>query len=82
MLVNYDEVMRQIKVRAALNRLSFEEIEWVRDDGTKIEFDKRLAEEWKFFGLSNVNFPELVLSRVVAGEQKELLEELVWKIDS
>lgn len=77
--VNYDDVMRQLKIRADLNKLPFEEIEWVRDDGTKIEFDKKFSEEWKFFGLSNVNFPELILSRVIAGEQKELLGELEWK---
>lgn len=79
MKVYYDEVMRQLQIRAALNRLPLDEIEWVRDDGTPIVFDKRLLEGWKFIGLNNVNFPELVLSRVLAGEEQELLEEFEWK---
>lgn len=79
MIVNYDEVLRQMEIRSGINRMPLEEIEWVRDDGTKIVFDPKLVDEFKFIGLSNINFVELFLSRVVEGEEKELLEELEWK---
>jgi hypothetical protein len=75
MIVNYDEVVRQMEIRSGINRCPLEEIEWVRDDGSKIEFDLKLVEEFKFIGLNNINFVELFLSRVVEGEEKELLEE-------
>lgn len=78
-IVNFNEVMRLIQVKNGINRIPLEEIEWVRDDGSKIEFDSRLTEEWKFMGMSNVHFVELFLARVVAGEQKELLKELAWQ---
>jgi hypothetical protein len=78
-VVNYDEVMRQIEIRRGINSLPIDEIEWVRDDGTKIKFDPKLLEEFKFIGLCNINFPEIFLSRVIAGEQDLLLKELEWK---
>jgi hypothetical protein len=68
-----------MEIRAGINRMPLEEIEWVRDDGTKIAFDPKLVEEFKFIGLNNTSFVELFLSRVVEGEEKELLEELEWK---
>ena len=77
--VNYDEVLRQLKIRSIINGMALEEIEWVRDDGTRIEFDPKLIDEFKVIGLNNTSFVELFLSRVVAGEGKELMEELDWK---
>jgi hypothetical protein len=79
MIVNYDEVLRQMEIRSGINRMPLEEIEWVRDDGTRIVFDPKLVDEFKFIGLNNTSFVELFLSRVVEGEEKELLEELEWK---
>lgn len=79
MIVNYDEVLRQMEIRSGINRTPLEEIEWVRDDGTKIVFDPKLVDEFKFIGLNNISFVELFLSRVVEGEEKELFEELEWK---
>jgi len=79
MIVNYDEVVRQMEIRSGINRCPLEEIEWVRDDGTKIEVNPKLVDEFKFIGLNNTSFVELFLSRVIEGEEKELLEELVWK---
>jgi len=79
MIVNYDEVLRQMEIRFGINRMPLEEIEWVRDDDTKIVFDPKLVDEFKFIGLNNTSFVELFLSRVVEGEEKELLEELEWK---
>jgi len=76
MIVNYDEVVRLIKMRFAINRCPLEEIEWVRDDGTKIEVNPKLIQEWKFIGLSNIDFPDFILSRIIAGEEKELFEDL------
>jgi hypothetical protein len=79
MIVNYDEVLRHMEIRSGINRMPLEEIEWVRDDGTKIVFDPKLVDEFKFIGLNNISFVELFLSRVVEGEEKELFEELEWK---
>jgi len=79
MIVNYDEVVRQMEIRSGINRMPLEDIEWVRDDGTKIEFDPKLVDEFKFIGLNNISFVEFFLSRVVGGEEKQLLEELEWK---
>lgn len=79
MIVNYDEVVRQMEIRSSINRMPLEDIEWVRDDGTKIEFDPKLVDEFKFIGLNNISFVEFFLSRVVEGEEKQLLEELEWK---
>lgn len=63
-----------------VNSHKLEDIEWVRDDGSVITFDPQLIEEWKFMGLTNVCFLEMFLTRVVEGEEKELLHELnTWE---
>lgn len=77
--VNYDHLIRLLEERRNYNKIPLEDIEWVRDDGSKIEVDPKIIEDWKFIGLSNSEFAELCLSRIVAGEQEELLKELTWK---
>ncbi len=79
--VNYDEVIRWLEYKSSINKLELKDIEWMRDDGTKIEFDPRLIERFNFIGLNNINFAELFLTRVLAGEQGELLKELHWDED-
>ncbi len=73
--VNYDEVMRTLEFWAKINRTNLKDIEWVRDNGDTIVYDDRLADAWRFIGLSNVYFAQDILIDVLAGKTPELLEE-------
>jgi hypothetical protein len=78
--VNYDAIMRWLEFKKKVNSHDLSDIEWVRDDGSTITFDPKLIEEWKFMGMTNVSFVELFLTRVVEGQEKELLKELdTWE---
>lgn len=76
MKVNYDEVMRMITYKNNINAIPLKDIEWVRDDGSVIEFDKRLIDIYKFTGLSNTFFAQDIITNVTEGKETEILEEL------
>lgn len=67
--------MRFLKFRQSVESVDLDAIEWVRDNGETINFNKGLLDSWKFFGLSNFWFAEMILPRILAGEEKEILEE-------
>lgn len=75
MQVNYDEVIRVLDYLDIVNGYKLKEIEWVRDDGTKIEVNPKVLEHWRFVGMSNHSFVEMILCEIVAGKEKEILEE-------
>lgn len=77
--VNYDAMMRLLKTKGEVNSFKLEDIEWVRDDGTVIQVDPKIIEDWKFVGMTNISFVELILCRIAAGEQEQVLKELEWK---
>ncbi len=81
--ISYDAILRWLDFKKVINGTDLNDIEWVRDDGSVIEFNPELIEHWKFMGMTNVCFAELFLSRVVDGEGDKLLEELnTWeKVD-
>lgn len=70
MIVNYDEVIRLLDFKRKVNTVDLEEIEWIRDDGSKIPISKELIDKWKLVGMTNFCFAELVVNFVVA--KKEL----------
>jgi hypothetical protein len=76
--INYDEVIRTLEFWALVNRADLKEIEWVRDNGDTITYDNKLADSWKFVGLSNVYFAQIILSEVLAGNQEKVIKELVY----
>ena len=48
-----------LKLRERLNEindLQFSEIEFIEDDGSVIEVNQNITEEWKYTGLSNCDF--------------------------
>lgn len=67
MLVNYDEVLRHIEYRRKINQCPIEEVEWVRDDGSKIEVKQEYIDDFKITGLSNVCFAETFIWNIVNG---------------
>lgn len=76
MQVNFDEVMRWYEFQKKVNSVPLGEIVWYRDSGETIKVDPALLEEWKFIGMCNTTFAEMFLSRVVNGEEQELMKEL------
>jgi hypothetical protein len=60
MKVNVDEIMRAVEKRREFNGLDLSNIEWTNDKGEKLEVGPKVLEEWKFVGLNNVDFVELV----------------------
>lgn len=77
MKVNYDEVMRQMYITSIINITPLEKIEWVRNDGSKIEVDPDLIKEFKYTGLGNINFAEMYITRIINGEHEEVLKEAI-----
>jgi hypothetical protein len=55
MKINVEEIIEQERRRREINRLELSEIEWFKD-GVKLEVDPEDIEEWRFIGLSNVQF--------------------------
>ncbi len=61
MIVNLDELRAVLAYINTLNRTELSTITWVDDRGQKIEVDKELIDSWRFIGLSNKDFAELIL---------------------
>ena len=76
-IVNYDEVMRMFKFREKINKTELKNIEWVKDDGSSINIDDRLIEEWKFIGLNNCDFARDYITEILEGNEEELLKGLM-----
>lgn len=79
--VSYDEVKRVQEFIDKINKINLKDIEWIKDDGEVIKFNKKLINYWKFIGLSNNCFAQEILSKVVNGEEKEILEEFEGIVD-
>jgi hypothetical protein len=72
MKVNYDEALRWLEYKRNVNTCSIEEIEWVRDDGSKVEVDPEYINDFKITGLSNLCFAECFIWHIVNGTEAEL----------
>lgn len=79
MQFSYDKLLRCKEFMDEINSCELKEIEWTRDDGSVLEVNSQLIEEWKNIGMTNTTFAEFFLSRVAIGEESLLLEELGCK---
>lgn len=52
------DLLRQIR---EINNYPLDEIEWIYNDEA-VKVDKKEIEDWKFTGLSNVSFIEIILT--------------------
>lgn len=56
MRVRISEVKAIISRKSEINGMDFDAIEWVDDDGRRVEVPTEVAEWWKFTGLNNLDF--------------------------
>jgi hypothetical protein len=71
MKINADEILRLKARMKEINDLKLEEIEWVNDKGDTIVIDKETLDHWRFVGLSNCCFVEIV----IYGDYNEMVKE-------
>lgn len=56
MIVNLEEFDSMMRYRRIINQTDLDDIQWMRN-GEEIKVTPDILEEWKFIGLSNVDFP-------------------------
>jgi hypothetical protein len=76
MQINYDEILRYFDYAEKINSVKLKDIEWVRDDGSKIEIKPKLLELFRYVGVTNLMFAEMLMEDILAGKQDELIKEL------
>lgn len=58
--VAIEDVERILALRSEINNLNLEDIVWTRNDNV-IPVTKEAIDNWKFIGMTNTSFAELVL---------------------
>lgn len=71
MRIKIEKVLDLLRQIEEINKYPLEQIEWIYNNES-VKVDKKEIEDWKFTGLSNVSFIEIILT----GE----LEKCVTKI--
>jgi hypothetical protein len=61
MRVKIEKVLDLLRQIEEINKYSLEEIEWIYNNES-VEVSKKEIEDWKFTGLSNVSFIEIILT--------------------
>ena len=56
MKVDLEELIRVKKYLKKINNADINKIKWCKN-GVPIEIDPSVLEEWRFYGLSNIDFP-------------------------
>lgn len=72
MTVDIAELRTALDMLASINRMKLSDIDWIRADGTKIEIPQQVIDDWRFWGLSNISFAELMLPETANIEWKNL----------
>lgn len=60
LIVDLDELDRHFAYRASINHTPLHLITWVRN-GKVIPVTRQQIDEWRFTGLTNIDFPQLSL---------------------